>query len=383
MNWYKQNAKEKPKIDTFENTDRDWRDIGHSQTYWGVEDKKFERNKVVNYIWWLSNNIVKVIPLIGKNKNTTHQELGHENQWRGRAELTPTETIVSVNVPYNLRNREIPSFILRQLYRQFGEDAQIIKWADTNKNTKIAFPVVDTKTRGGYQGIGHDYSRYHDKNIILWAIDKKGQFYEHDAVGKDGNGTTHWELMENGIFPMDVMATGRYDSLSKTCSVIYFYNKDYHNMFGDTEGKKIELQERVVSILDNMLNNPKITVFASRKKYAGVYGYWVTPEGKMIPVKFQEHGAKLREIGFSGGYTEAFGKGWIRITSEYGLDIEIRKKPTSSQIRSVMRLYNDLFADALQRPIVFVDYMDQNLKANSYESLIFLLENGRQPRIFV
>jgi hypothetical protein len=115
-----------------------------------------------------------------------------------------------------------------------------------------------------------------------------------------------------------------------------------------------------------------------------IYGYWIPPDGKLIPVGFEEHGKKLTQLGVSGGYTRAFSMGWIRIitgdSNSMSIEIESRK-PNSEQIHSILKLYNSLFADELQRPMIFMDYIGKTLKANSYESLQFALEYGKQPRI--
>ena len=115
-----------------------------------------------------------------------------------------------------------------------------------------------------------------------------------------------------------------------------------------------------------------------------IYGYWVPPDGELIPVGFESHGQKLIQLGITGGYPRAFGMGWIRVTTENSnsLDIEIEsRKPNSEQTQTILRLYNDLFADSMERGYVTVDYFGKLLRANSYESLQFILSYGKQPRI--
>jgi len=114
------------------------------------------------------------------------------------------------------------------------------------------------------------------------------------------------------------------------------------------------------------------------------YGYWIPTSGELIPVGFQQHGSKLVTLGIKKGYDEAFGKRWIRIIigEGDGMSIEIKsKKPNGDQIYSILRLYNELFADSFQRPIIFIDYFGKQLNTNSYEGLQFALENGLQPRV--
>ena len=114
------------------------------------------------------------------------------------------------------------------------------------------------------------------------------------------------------------------------------------------------------------------------------YGYWLPPDGKLIPVGFEEHGEKLTQLGIRGGYTRAFGMGWIRIITENSnsMDVQIEsRKPNSEQNQSILRLYNSLFADSMERGYINVDYFGKTLTANSYESLYFILSYGKQPRI--
>lgn len=42
------------------------------------------------------------------------------------------------------------------------------------------------------------------------------------------------------------------------------------------------------------------------------YGYWISPEGEIIPVDYQDHGDKIAELGIDNSI-EALSEGWLRI----------------------------------------------------------------------
>ena len=93
------------------------------------------------------------------------------------------------------------------------------------------------------------------------------------------------------------------------------------------------------------------------------YGYWLTPEGKMIPVDHQEHAKYLRlntkffvEGDTIETYKRALDAGWIRIISDNTLEIELNKLPNDTQKRVLNRLYKDT-AESLSTGMMLRTYI--------------------------
>ena len=81
----------------------------------------------------------------------------------------------------------------------------------------------------------------------------------------------------------------------------------------------------------------------------GIYGYWLTPEGKLISVGYQEHAKYLRlKTDFEANdknpismVEQALDTGWIRIVVENQIEVDMNKLPNDVQKRVLNKLYRD------------------------------------------
>ena len=123
----------------------------------------------------------------------------------------------------------------------------------------------------------------------------------------------------------------------------------------------------------------------------GVYGYWLTPEGKMIPVGVQEHAKYLRlntnffvEGDPEGTYQNALDAGWVRIISQNPLEVELAQLPNDTQKRVLNRLYRDV-ADSLPTGVVLSTYIDFNrrniLKPADLRGFMEALNTGKVTQV--
>jgi hypothetical protein len=123
---------------------------------------------------------------------------------------------------------------------------------------KISFPITNRKPAYEYDTIGHYRDSYYGIPT-LWAIGQDGKFYEHECeIDTSQEYTTHYRLIESGAFPDNPMATGRYEPKSKTCSVIYYYNKNWKSI---SDQEREDIHKKVEEILDKMFRNPNIMIF--------------------------------------------------------------------------------------------------------------------------
>lgn len=75
------------------------------------------------------------------------------------------------------------------------------------------------------------------------------------------------------------------------------------------------------------------------------YGYWITNEGKIIPVDFEQHFNIVRKHGYFNDI-DAEDKGWIKIRCSDSL-LVFNRKLTEEDIRNIINIFNKTYHDTI------------------------------------
>jgi len=81
------------------------------------------------------------------------------------------------------------------------------------------------------------------------------------------------------------------------------------------------------------------------KKTAGIkhYGYWLKPNGELIPVTFENHEKTIAKFNIYG-YSDAYEQGWVKITTAPNIMYVSNKikEPNAIQKKIILELYEDI-----------------------------------------